>query len=222
MLNDNYNYGEKVIQTLGFPRYDILSNENTKKQILIIPSWRNYYKDSKKLFLNSKYYQSLNNLLNNQKFIELAKKYGYEIVYKPHPNIEFNIKDSPEERFIDFVKIDDQIKYSTKESYKQLFDESALMITDYSSVFFDFAYLKKPIIYYQPDDDYHYETTYFNWETMAFGEIISEETRFLEKIEEYLKNNCEMEDEYKTRVDKFFKFNDKNNSKRVYEWINNS
>ena len=34
-----------------------------------------------------------------------------------------------------------------------------------------------------------------------------------------MKNDCTMEDEYKERVDLFFKFTDRNNCKRVYEWM---
>ena len=38
---------------------------------------------------------------------------------------------------------------------------------------------------------------------------------------EYLENDCEMEDIYKQRIDQFFKFKDKHNSQRVYDWIKN-
>lgn len=92
------------------------------------------------------------------------------------------------------------------------------MITDYSSVAFDFAYIKKPLIYYQ-NDDYHYEKGYFDYETMGFGDIIQTEEELIDKIIEYIENNCQMEEKYQKRVDKFFKYTDKNNSKRVYEWI---
>ena len=56
---------------------------------------------------------------------------------------------------------------------------------------------------------------------MGFGEIIKSEEVLIDKIEEYLDNAFEMEEEYKQRVDDFFKFMDKNNSKRVYEWLLN-
>lgn len=54
---------------------------------------------------------------------------------------------------------------------------------------------------------------------MGFGEVISEEDVLIEKIEDYLDNGCVMEDRFKENVDRFFKFNDRNNCKRVYEWI---
>ena len=40
-----------------------------------------------------------------------------------------------------------------------------------------------------------------------------------DKILEYIDNDCQMEEIYQKRVDNFFKYTDKNNSKRVYEWI---
>ena len=94
-----------------------------------------------------------------------------------------------------------------------------MLITDYSSVSFDFAYNKKPVIYYQYADDYHFQETFFDYETMGFGEVISEEDKLIDVINEYLINNCEMSDEYKKRVDNFFKFKDKNNCKRIYNAI---
>ena len=56
---------------------------------------------------------------------------------------------------------------------------------------------------------------------MGFGEIIKSEEVLFDKIKYYIDNNFEMEEEYKMRVDDFFKFTDQNNSKRVYEWLLN-
>ena len=41
------------------------------------------------------------------------------------------------------------------------------------------------------------------------------------KIKEYINTGCIMEDKYIERVNAFFKYTDKNNCKRVYEWILN-
>ena len=97
------------------------------------------------------------------------------------------------------------------------------MITDYSSIAFDFAYLKKPLIYYQTKkfDEFHYDLGYFDYDTMGFGEVISNEEDLVDKVIYYMKNGAVLEDEYKRRSDNFFKFRDKNNSKRVYDWIFN-
>lgn len=214
---DGYGYDKEIIQTLGFPRFDNLKN-NHKKQILIIPTWRKYLRGNKKLFMESGYYHKLNTLLNNSEFISYAKENDYSIVFKAHPELEKPINDT-DELYIDLFDIDDYVKLSTKESYQELFNNSALLITDYSSVFFDFAYQKKPVLYYHPEDDYHYEQGYFNYETMGFGEIIKDKRELIEKIKKYIDSGCVMNKKYAERVDKFFKYTDRNNSKRVYEWI---
>ena len=56
---------------------------------------------------------------------------------------------------------------------------------------------------------------------MGFGEVIDDVSKLFKKIDVYLNNGCIMEEEYKNNVGKFFKYTDKNNSKRVYEWILN-
>lgn len=216
-LEEGYNYDESIIQVLGLPRYDNLKN-SPNKQILIIPSWRRHLRGSKGAFLNSNYFKNLTYVLNNERLIRTIKEFGYEIVFKAHPELTKTIGDS-DERYIDFLSISDEIKVSTDESYQELFNNSSLMITDYSSVFFDFAYLKKPVIYYQKEDDYNYDESYFNIETMGFGDIIKTEEELFDKIHYYLENNCTMEEKYVKRVDGFFKFKDQNNCKRVYEWI---
>jgi len=216
-LEEGYGYDEKVINTLGFPRFDALTNSSPKKQILIIPTWRKTLSGNKEKFIKSDYFNSLNNLLNNKELINITRDKKYNIILKPHP--ELNKKIDDEEKFIDLFNIPKEIKISQNETYEELFKNSAIMITDYSSVFFDFAYMKKPVIYYQPNDDYHYEESYFNYETMGFGEVITEEKELVKTIEEYLNNDCIMKDKYKNNVDKFFKYNDDKNCERVYNWI---
>ena len=208
-LDEGYNYDENIIQVLGFPRFDNLTDSDDNKQILFMPTWRLQF-DSDESFVNSDYFNSLEGLLNNGKLHKLLNKHGYKLVFKPHAELM---------RYIDLIDICDEVYLSKDGSYQDLFKDSSLLITDYSSVFFDFAYLRKPVIYYQTGDDYHYGKSYFDYESMGFGEVISDEDVLIEKIEDYLDKGCVMEDRFKENVDSFFKFNDRNNCKRVYVWI---
>lgn len=131
-LSEGYNYDD-IVQVLGFPRYDNLTNWNVKKQVLFMPTWR-LQLESEDLFLNSKYYETLNNFLNNKELLELLNKNDYKLVFKPHAELM---------EYLDLLNVDDDVYISINESYQDLFNESAILITDYSSVFFDFAYLKK-------------------------------------------------------------------------------
>ena len=209
IVNTNYNFETERIQLLGLPRYDNLVN-NDNKQILFSPTWRRDL-DDPQLLVNSVYFNNINNFLNNERLIKLVNEHGYSLVFRPHPELW---------RYIDLFNIPEEVRVSN-ESYSTLFSESSVMITDYSSIAFDFAYLQKPLIYYHAQDfeDFHYEKGYFDYETMGFGEIIETEEELINKIEFYMENNCVLEDKYKNRSDKFFKFHDKNNSKRIYEWL---
>ena len=211
-LVKDYNYSPEIIQTLGFPRFDKLESKNLKKQILIMPSWRENIQKNEFVLKNSKYFKGLNNLLNNEELIDYAKDKGYKIIFKPHPNLF---------KFIDLFDLDENIIVDDEKTYHELFNESELLITDYSSVAFDFAYLKKPVIYYQYSDDYNFDLSesYFDYESMGFGEVIKGENELIILIKDYLANNCKMKDVYTKRVEDFYKFTDKNNCKRVYEWI---
>ena len=82
-LDYEYNYDEKIIRVLGFPRFDNLNNLSDRKQILIMPTWRRSIDDLKdEQIVKSLYFQKMNSLFNNKRLIKLAKEYGYTIIIK--------------------------------------------------------------------------------------------------------------------------------------------
>jgi CDP-glycerol glycerophosphotransferase (TagB/SpsB family) len=206
-----YHYRDGVVQVLGLPRYDNLENNSNNKQILIMPSWRRtlIHLDNDQI-AKSQYFLRFNSLINNKRLIKLAKSKGYKIIFKPHPNTF---------KFIELFDENDYVIIDNESKYQDLFNNSSLMITDYSSLAFDFAYIKKPLLYYQYGDDYHFGDNFFDYETMGFGEVVNDEDELIDAIEGYLNNDCEIKKVYRDRSDKFYKYNDKNNCKRVYDAI---
>lgn len=213
-LDFGYNYDENIIQTLGFARFDNLPEKGKlSKQIVIMPSWRDdLYGMTPNYIKESEYFKHINSLINNKNLIEICKKHGYKIIFKPHPFVY---------EFIDLFDTNDYVIIDNNSTYHELFKNSDLLITDYSSVAFDFSYMKKPIIYYQYAKDYNFEEGYFKYKSMGFGEVIEKEDKLIQLIREYLENDCKMKEVYKDRVDTFYKYNDKNNCKRIYDAILN-
>ena len=209
IMGDTYNYDAEVVQAFGLPRHDNLKFNQAKKEILFAPTWRKHLVN-RIAFEKSDYYHRLNSFLNNERLLKAVKEHGYKIVFKPHYDLM---------PFLNLFTIQDEVTVNTYDSYQTIFNNSAVMITDYSSVFFDFSFLKKPVIYYHQGVDYHYDEGYFDYESMGFGDVIDNEEVLVDKVIEYMENDCVMEDKYKKRVDNFFKYTDQKNCKRVYDWL---
>ena len=223
-------YNDGVIQLTGFPRYDGLMWKSEKykpqKTIMISFTWRSklvnkinrktgkrvYNKDFKK----SSYYQWFNSILNNKKLLKTLDKEGYRIRLLPHPNLIAQMGDFEiDSKYIDVV---------TNVNYQKEFCENKILVTDSSSIFFDFAYLKKPVIYYQPDNKELYESQiydegYFDCNTMGFGPVLETEEEAVDAIIKAVKNDGKLDKKYEERVNSFFTFTDANNCKRVIDAI---
>ncbi len=224
----NYHYSKEQIWLTGFPRFDRLENRD-EKIITIIPTWRKYLMGKidhltgnwslRAGFEESEFFEYYSKLLNDEKLNEAAKKYGYKIALLPHPNLQ-GYTDS-------LVKRDDVLCFGKDTEYVDVYAKSSLIVTDYSSAVFDFAYIYKPIVYFQFDvdtffsGDHTYSKGYFDYEKNGFGEVEYTVEKTVERVIEYMENDCRLKPEYRERVDEFFAFNDKDNCRRVCEKILN-
>ena len=115
----------------------------------------------------------------------------------------------------------DRVVFADKDKYdvQTLLKESKMMITDLSSVLFDMAYMKKPVIYYQKVKEDCYREGYMDFATEAFGELVFEEGDLMDCLEYYFENDFVMKKEFEDRVDATFTYRDSKNSQRIYEEI---
>ncbi len=108
--------------------------------------------------------------------------------------------------------------------YQKEFQNNALLITDFSSVAFDFAYLKKPVVYTQFDIDTFfqgqvYSKGYFEYERDGLGPVCYDYETTLQTIIDYVENDCRLEPVYDERGNRFYRWFDAENCRRVYEDI---
>ncbi len=216
-VSSRFGYPKGLVQYTGFSRYDNLANE-PNKTILLMPTWRqNFYKMSDEEFEKTEYFKRYNSLINNKKLNGILEKYGYKMIFYPHYEIQKRI--GLFETSCKNVVIAKMENYSVPDLLRQ----NSLMITDFSSVYFDQAYLGKPVIYYHFDyDNYrngHYGEGYFSYKRDGFGPIVGEEEELIRRIGRYFENGFKVEEKYKRRVGEFFWYQDKNNSGRIYEAI---
>lgn len=218
-----YDYvGYDALKLTGVPRYDGLK-DRAKKQIMISPTWRmqaampvrtseSEQRDYNPLFKESEYFKVFNALINDKRLIDAAEKYGYRIKYVLHPIVSSQVEDFDKNDFVDIVPAVGDM------SYEDMFCESSLMVTDFSGIQFDFAYMRKPLVYlHHKDIPQHYEEGTFHYDTMAFGEICHDNDELIHTLIEYMQNDCKMKPEYVKRADDFFYYRDHNNCERIYK-----
>lgn len=227
---EEYGFCKDIVKVLGLARYDKLYRNKDKHEniILIMPTWRSkiiktdekdlykkLYSDS---FKETDYYNFFNNLITSPLIKEALKKYNYKIKFQLHPNMI--------QQASDFEESENVIVCKEINEFCKLLSEARLLVTDYSSIAFDFAYLKKPIIYCQYDivEFYSNHTSkkgYFDYKDDGFGEVTKDMEEAINKIVKSIENGCKMEEKYLNRVDDFFEFIDDNNSERTYREIIN-
>lgn len=223
---EGYSYGAEQIWLTGMPRYDRLYRDG-KKKITIMPTWRQYLMngfnsdtgvwDLSRGFVESSYFLFYSQLLKHPRLLAAAQELGYEIQFYPHPNIM---------QHIDIFEADPAIRILHEDTeYRTVFAESDLLLTDYSSAVFDFAYMHQPIVYAHFDAEeffggaHVYEKGYFDYERDGFGEVEYDLEHTVDRMIEYMRGGCVMKDEYRRRVDRFFAFTDQQNCARVTEKI---
>lgn len=212
----NFKHKKNVVKYTGLARFDNLYNCNKKKQILIMPTWRSYIK-SETDFLDSTYYKCWQNVITNKKIIDLLIQKDYQLIFYPHYEIQKYIHH--------FFTVNNRVILADLKNFdvQNLLKESMLLITDYSSVYFDFAYMNKPVVYYQFDSDEffekHYNQGYFNYKINGFGPVCEKYEDVVNEIIKYVNNNFEIEKKYALNIEKFFPLRDESNCERIYKEV---
>ena len=224
IIEGDYGYDERTVRLLGLPRFDSLQ-DYTKKIISIMPTWRKniagkLLNSSERQYMNdfkkSEYYAFYNKLIGDERIITELRNNGYTGHFYIHPAFSNQAED--------FKGNDTIIVHKELADYNKVFRESALLVTDYSSIAFDFSYLKKPVVYTQFDresffEGHLYSEGYFSYEEDGFGPIEYNYEDTVQRIISYIETGCKMEDKYQARVTSFFKYVDTNNCERVYKAI---
>lgn len=225
IIDGNYGYDASVVKLTGLPRYDLLENKAEKK-IAIMPTWRtnlstaiDRFTGKRERFSNfnkSEYFEFYNKLINDERLLDVLKKNEYTGSFIIHPSHISNIDDFRENEII---------KVERKSvTYTDVFANCSLIVTDYSSIAFDFAYLNKPVIYTHFDREEFfknqiYDKGYYDYEKMGFGPVLKTYDETVDEIIKYIENSCKVEDKYKKRIDDFYKYHDRKNCERVYNEI---
>lgn len=212
----NYRYPQGVVKYTGLCRYDNLTEFTKKKIVLVMPTWRSYI--NRKTFEQSEYFITYKNLLTNKKVHDLLQIHGYSLIFYPHYEFQTKI-----DLFKDLKLPSNVIVAGQEYDVQSLLKDSSLLITDYSSVYFDMLYMNKPTILYQFDYDkfreFHYQKGYLNESDL--GDVVKKENELIELLEKKISTGCLIENEYVKFGEILFAQRDNHNCDRVFESIIN-
>ena len=211
---------ENIIIEKGYPRNDFLFNK-TKKDVDSIKKKLGLPLDKKVIFYlptfrDNQHTSGVGYTYNLAiDFDSLKKKFSkdYVILFSPHYFIANSIDLSKYKGFVFNVARYDEIN--------ELYLVSDIIMTDYSSVFFDFANLKRPMLFYMYDfDDYQNNLRDFY---ISLDELPGPISKTQDELENNLKNIDSIFKDYKGKYEKFNKkynyLDDGNASERVIKVI---
>ncbi|WP_167955781.1 bifunctional glycosyltransferase/CDP-glycerol:glycerophosphate glycerophosphotransferase [Anaerosporobacter faecicola] len=171
--------GKKVKQKLGIPL--------DKKVILYAPTWRD-----DEFYSNGKYKFSL--ALDIEKLKE-AFSDEYVLLLRTHYFVVDQVDSICGDGFV--------YNGSRYQDVSELYLASDLCITDYSSVFFDYANLRRPILFFTYDLEKYREELhgfYIDMETEVPGPLLQTNEELIKAIAEI----DEIEEQYKERYNRFY------------------
>ena len=221
-VSDYFGYPEGTVQYTGFARFDALhSFQTVPNRVLVMPTWRKWLKLKSEATTGetndvskSEYFIKWKSILTSSRLNELIEKYNLEVIFIPHSNM------------LQFLNVSEMIgpKVHDAKAYHEdlqgLMKSSQLLITDYSSVFFDMFYMKKPVIFYQFDEkqyrEHHYEEGWFDYHDTDFARPCSTEGEVLDALESMVKQQYAVSEAFLAEHARTFTLYDSDNCARIY------
>jgi glycosyltransferase involved in cell wall biosynthesis len=184
-----YVYTDRETKLTGLPRFDRLLEAASRiatdgrDLVLVAPTWRQWLmppleKGSQRRtvredFLETDYATHWLGFLRDGRLAELCATHGLKVGFLPHPNLQSILASLHlPEHVVPLSFTDNQVQ--------ELFARAAVMVTDYSSMAFNAAYLDRPVVYFQFDADaiktgaHVGREGYFDYARDGFGPVVAE------------------------------------------------
>lgn len=216
-IKAHYGYKDNEVAYTGFARFDDYFGLTPKNQILVMPTWRRYVENVK--FEDTEYFKTWYTFINSEELNTILKDSGVILYFYMHP--QFKQYSHLFKTGCTNIKV---ISFDNGD-LQALIRESKMFITDFSSLAFDFGYMKRPVIYYQYDEEEyfkgHYLKGYFDYRRDGFGFVANSFYEMLSHLSLIMNNSAVDEERYKKNSEKFFPLRDYKNSERIYKSIIN-
>jgi CDP-glycerol glycerophosphotransferase (TagB/SpsB family) len=202
------------IYIIGSPRYDTLFDTSENNRIFFMPTWRPWIKNDKTSIEETDYFRNITGLLKDKELQDFLKENNIVMTVYIHQLMHeylgsFNSEISGENIILLPKEADIQNEIIT----------GSMLITDYSSMAFDFFYLNKPVLFFQFDrEEYEKKAgSYIDLEKDLFGETVFNIKECVGKVKKIYSEKFQIPEKYTRLRGRYFKYTDKNNCERLYK-----
>lgn len=120
------------------------------------------------------------------------------------------------------IAIKGRVKSVIDVTASELLASADMLISDYSSCFFDYLILNRPIIHYLYDYNYYVKKdrgVYYSKEDVVCGKVAERIDQLLDCIEKYIENPEEDKELRLKQKEKFWKYDDYDSCEKIYRFI---
>ncbi len=229
-----YPFTTKETILTGLPRFDRLREigerypAEHRDLVLLTPTWRQWLvqglaagSQERQLgggVLDSQFVKEWVGLLQDPELAQACERAGVRLAFLPHPNLEKLLPQldvPPHVLTLSYDGVDVQ----------ELFARARVLVTDYSSIAFNAAYLERPVVYFQFDaaqvlaGAHVGQRGYFEYERDGFGPVVHERGPAVGAITEALEAGGAPLPTYAERIEATFPQRDGGCSERVVQAV---
>lgn len=228
-----YRYTTKEVKLTGLPRFDRVLEEgkrfppDKRDLILVAPTWRQWLSSSEPVmtgrhtvtgdFRTSQFAQEWSAVVNSPELADLAERTGLRMALLLHPNFQgtATLDTPPHVQKLSFEG----------QNVQEIFARARVLVTDYSSMFFNAAYIERPIVYFQFDRDrvnagWHLgRHGYFDYERHGYGPVTFTADEAVAAISKTVESGPEPDPIYLERIRESFPKRDGRCCERVADAI---
>jgi glycosyltransferase involved in cell wall biosynthesis len=229
-----YRYSSRETVLSGLPRFDALLEQGERVPpeqrdlILLAPTWRNWLvrRHAKpgevavdlEAFDASEFAVNWLALIRSPEIERLAATHGLKVGVLLHPMLQ---------SISAHLDVPDHVQVLSfeGEDVRATFARARVLVTDYSSMAFNAAYIERPVVYFQFDRDrvlsgeHLGRRGYFDYERDGYGPVAATYDEALTAITETVDFGAKPRPEYASRIHEAFPHRDGKCTERVYKAI---
>lgn len=229
-----YVFTEREAVLTGLPRFDRLRRVgerfpvDQRDLVLVAPTWRSWLtgrlepgsqrRGLARGALDSEFVRTWTEVLSSERLGKIAEAYAVTVAFLPHPNLT---------AVLDELALPSWVRPMTFEDGdpQELFARSAVLLTDYSSVAFNAAYIDRPVVYFQFDrdrvlgGDHVGSRGYFDYARDGYGPVVDDPDAAIDAVAEALRNGRVPAPEFQRRIDEAFPVRDGRCCERVTDAV---